>query len=53
MRAWKYETKMEEGRRGEIVRECWREMMERAKKGSVKRVGRRKERIYRRMRMEN
>ncbi|EZA52129.1 hypothetical protein X777_09154 [Ooceraea biroi] len=34
MRAWNYE-KLEEGEGGELARECWKEMKEKAKEGRV------------------
>lgn len=35
MRAWMYEKKLEEEKEGELARECWDEMRERAKKGKA------------------
>src|SRR5436190_13640875 len=34
-RAWGFEKRMEEGRGGELARECWREMRERAREGKT------------------
>lgn len=36
MRAWGYENKLEEGRGGELARECWKEIREIAGRGKTK-----------------
>ena len=35
MRAWGYERKLEEGKGGELARECWEEMKRRMRRGKV------------------
>lgn len=35
-RVWEFEKRLEEGRGGELVRKCWKEMKERRKEGKVR-----------------
>lgn len=35
MRVWSYEKKLGEGKGGELVRECWKELRNRMKRGKV------------------
>lgn len=34
MRAWEYERRLEEGRRGELARRCWEEVKGEERKGN-------------------